>query len=77
MDNVKLSDIGLGQKVLVLSIEDSELELALMRLGLMSGDEVTISDQAPLGGPIALRVPGGKVAIRRSDARHINVRRIA
>jgi ferrous iron transport protein A len=77
MDNVKLSEVGLGQKALVLSIENPELELALMRLGLMSGDEVTVSDQAPLGGPIALRIPGGKVAIRRSDARKIKVRQIA
>lgn len=73
---MKLSEMRIGEQGEVLKIETPELEMALMRLGLVQGDRFTLSDAAPLGGPIALRIPGGKVALRKADARNITVRKL-
>jgi Fe2+ transport system protein FeoA len=73
---MKLSELRIGEKGEILEIETSELEMALMRLGLVQGDRFTVSDAAPMGGPIALRIPGGKLALRKADAGNITVRKI-
>jgi Fe2+ transport system protein FeoA len=52
------------------------LKLALFRMGLLEGDKVRMAEQAPMGGPLALRVRGGKVALRKADAQKVHVRRI-
>lgn len=73
---MKLSELRIGEEGEVLKIETAELEMALMRLGVVQGDRFKISDAAPMGGPIALRIPGGKVALRKADAGNITVRKI-
>lgn len=70
-----LSDLSLGDQGIVLEIEDAELQMALNRIGLLKGDDFIITEQAPLGGPIALKIKGGKVALRASDARKVKVRK--
>ena len=57
----------------VVSIGSEELRLQLLRLGLVEGDIVTVTNVAILRGPIALKVNGQKLAIRKSDARRIHI----
>lgn len=69
-----LSSLKSGDQGLVLRIVDPQLKLALLRIGLIEGDRFTVAELAPWGGPMALRVRGGKVALRKCDARHVQVK---
>ncbi|MFT6775890.1 MAG: ferrous iron transport protein A [Paracoccaceae bacterium] len=55
-----------------------EMERRLLELGFIEGAEVEILHQGPLGrDPIAVRVSGATVALRRRDAAAILAVRIA
>ena len=70
---MRLSKLQIGQKAKVTEIRSPELELALMKLGLLRGDEIRMNHQAPWNGPLALQVNGTQIALRRSDAEHIEI----
>jgi ferrous iron transport protein A len=53
------------------------LKLALLRIGLLEGDKITLTEKAPMGGPLAFRVHGGKIAMRRSDAARVQIKLLA
>lgn len=72
-----LAELKVGHEALVLSIQDPQLKLALLRIGLLEGDKVLLTEQAPLGGPMAFRVRGGKIAMRRSDAAKVQIKLLA
>jgi Fe2+ transport system protein FeoA len=42
-------------------------------LGLVPGTTVRLERRAPLGDPIEVAVRGSRLAMRRSEARHIKV----
>ncbi|MBK9451816.1 MAG: ferrous iron transport protein A [Bacteroidetes bacterium] len=62
---------------MVLRIDDPQLKLALLRIGLLEGDKLILTEQAPLGGPLAFKVRGGKIAMRRSDAARVQIKLLA
>jgi len=76
VDELTLAVLQGGEQGLVLRISDPQLKLALLRIGLVEGDKFTVAELAPWGGPMALRVRGGKVALRKTDARSVIVKRL-
>ena len=62
---------------MVLRIDDPQLKLALLRIGLLEGAKLILTEQAPLGGPLAFKVRGGKIAMRRSDAARVQIKLLA
>lgn len=74
---MKLSDLKKGNSGIVLNFESKELEVLLLKHGLVAGDTLLVSDIAPFGGPIAVEVRGQKVALRRRDAKMISMKQIA
>ena len=72
---MQLSELQKGQKGVVVSIEGQELELSLMRLGLLAGDAFEVSDIAPFKGPMAIKVNGTKLALRLIDASNVKIQR--
>ena len=69
-----LADLRVGQEAVVVAITDPGLRVSLLRMGLLEGDRVRLTEQAPMGGPMAFRVQGGKVAMRRSDAALVQIK---
>ncbi len=72
---MKLSDLEIGERGIVVSIDDPSLKLALLRIGLIQGDPFQVAQKAPFSGPVALRVRGGKVALRAADAQKVLIRK--
>jgi ferrous iron transport protein A len=72
-----LADLELGEEAVVWCVSDAQLKLALLRIGLMEGDSVRLTERAPMGGPLAFRVRGGKVAMRKADAARVKIKRPA
>lgn len=64
----KLSELSLGEKGIIVSLEDKELELKLMEMGFLQGEEVVVEQIAPLGDPISVMVAGYQVSLRISEA---------
>jgi ferrous iron transport protein A len=64
----KLSSLGVGQKAIIVSLEDEELVLKLMEMGFLPGEEVIVEQIAPLGDPISVMVAGYQVSLRISES---------
>ncbi len=67
----KLSDLCVGQKGIIASINDDELVLKLMEMGFLPGEQVVVEQIAPLGDPISVMVAGYQVSLRISEAEAI------
>lgn len=71
---MKLSNVKLGQRVKLLSLDCNKiLKQRLEDLGLTEGVNITVVRKAPLGDPIEIEVRGFCLAIRRSVADKILV----
>lgn len=66
-----LSDLTPGDMGEIMDIQSKELALALLRMGVSKGDRVTLTDIAPLGDPVAIKVNGTKLSLRKKDAASI------
>lgn len=72
----KLSELSVGQKGVIQSLEDEELVLKLMEMGFLQGEEVVVEQIAPLGDPISVMVAGYQVSLRINEAASIVVESI-
>ena len=70
---MRLSELKMGQRALITSFYSSELELKLMEMGCLPGEEVVVEQIAPLGDPISIKVAGYSLSLRKSEASEINV----
>ncbi len=68
----KLGQFKKGQKGMIVSVEpgtDPALSRRLLEMGLIEGGQVELVHEAPLSkDPIAVRVRGSLLALRRSEA---------
>jgi ferrous iron transport protein A len=73
---VKLGELEKGKRARIISIDPAagsgEICARLMEMGLLEGSLVEVVHEAPFGGdPIAVRVRGAMIALRRNEANHI------
>jgi ferrous iron transport protein A len=62
-----------GDKALIKQIDNPQMALKLMEMGCLPGVAVQMSHTAPLGDPICIHVSGYTLALRKSEARAIQV----
>lgn len=69
-----LDRLAIGQSATIsrLNGEPSRV-IRLMELGLMEGETLEMLGVAPLGDPIAIRVGGSRLAVRRHEAALIDI----
>lgn len=71
---MKLDQVPLRTAVTVATVSGPAAERRrLTELGLRHGARVEVLRRAPFGGPLALRVADGLLALRRSQAADIDV----
>jgi Fe2+ transport system protein FeoA len=70
-----LCDLDAGATAIIQDIPAGHDEhiTRLRELGLVPGTKVRLVRRAPLGDPIEVAVRGSRLAMRRSEARHIRV----
>ena len=76
INRLKLGELQCGERAIILLIAapDEKLARRLMEMGLLEGAEAELVHEAPLGGdPIAVRVRGTMLALRRAEANWIEV----
>ena len=69
----KLSEIKIGQTVVIHSFESDEIFLKLMEMGCVPGEKVTVDQVAPFKDPISISVAGYQLSLRLNEAEHIIV----
>ncbi len=70
---MRLSDLRSGERATITSFENSELELKLMEMGCIPGEQVVVEQIAPLGDPISIRIAGYSLSLRKNEANQIIV----
>ena len=70
---MKLSELKTGAKATIVEFESSELELKLMEMGCLPGEEIIVEQIAPLGDPISVRIAGYSLSLRKNEANQILV----
>jgi len=71
---MNLADTVVGTTVTIEGISgDGSFRRRLFELGMLPGTEVTVVGIAPLRDPMELRVRGGSLSIRRTEATQIVV----
>ena len=67
----KLSELRVGEKGFLSSIEDEFLEQHLLEMGVTPGQVIEVDRISPLSDPIAIVVANLLISIRLSDAKNI------
>jgi ferrous iron transport protein A len=70
---MRLSRLPAGTRAVIRSHEESDFELTLMEMGCVPGEPVWVEMIAPLGDPMAIRIAGYYLSIRKQDAEKILV----
>jgi ferrous iron transport protein A len=65
---MKLSELKSGEKGKIKAFQNSDLELKLMEMGCIPGEEVVVEQRAPLGDPISIRIAGYSLSLRLNEA---------
>lgn len=70
---MRLSEMKAGEKGRIQSFESEDLELKLMEMGCIPGEELVVEQIAPLGDPISIRIAGYSLSLRKNEAKYIIV----
>lgn len=68
---MKLSQLKQGQRARIEGFASSDLELKLMEMGCIPGEEIVVEQIAPLGDPISIRIAGYSLSLRLNEADQI------
>lgn len=63
-----LSQLKPGSKGIVKEFTDLEMSVKLMEMGCLPGEEILVERIAPLGDPIAIKVAGYQLSLRKQEA---------
>lgn len=71
---MRLDTLAKGRLARVKKIHPSEVAPRLMEMGILEGTSIEIVHEAPFGkDPIAVRARGTLIAVRRDEARNVEV----
>jgi len=68
--------VSKGAKARILAFDTSDVEMALINLGVIPGAKCRLTNVSPFGGPIAFDINGTKVAMRKQDAKRVWVQTV-
>lgn len=64
----KLSELKPGEAGVIQNFSDEEIKLKLMEMGCIPGETVLMERVAPLGDPMAIKVAGYQLSLRKNEA---------
>ncbi len=70
---MRLSEVNIGRKVKIVSIDENILTHKLMTLGFLENTTLTIIRKSPFGGSFYVRVENQYVALRKTELESIKV----
>ncbi len=64
----RLSELKIGVEGVIQQFDGHAPQLALMEMGCIPGEKVSVAAIAPLGDPIAVKVSGYTLSMRKKEA---------
>lgn len=75
---IKLSELTIGASAVVREFPKSGSAFVRLReMGVLAGTRITLIRTAPLGDPLEIKVRGYNLTLRKSEAEHVLVERLA
>lgn len=71
-----LTDLSIGEKAKVTQFLDQELSLLFYDLGLFEGEVLELSNIAPLGDPVCIKVRESLISVRKKEAKTIVIQKL-
>jgi ferrous iron transport protein A len=71
MQKIPLSSFKKHQKGIVVSIENNQVQVAFLEMGILPGVEIELTHIAPLGDPISININNYQLSLRKSEAAFI------
>ena len=68
-----LADLKISEKGIIKSFSDEALSIKLIEMGCLPGSEIQINFIAPFNGPIAIKVAGYHLSLRKEEAQSISL----
>lgn len=68
---IRLSDLPKGKKAVIKHHDQSDFQLTLMEMGCIPGEPIWIEMIAPMGDPMAIKIAGYHLSLRKKDAESI------
>ena len=68
-----LADLKISEKGIIKSFSDEALSIKLIEMGCLPGSEIQINFTAPFNGPIAIKVAGNHLSLRKEEAQSISL----
>lgn len=70
-----LDRLAIGQRAQIVQLNaPQEIRIRLMALGFVPGGSIRARLESPWGDPVAYEVCGAVIALRRADARQIEIK---
>jgi ferrous iron transport protein A len=69
-----IADMKIGEKGVICCFQDEDMSLKLLEMGCLPGTEVKMSNKAPFGGPVCIKVSGYALSLRKDEAATIIIR---
>ena len=63
-----IADLRIGERGIIVNFTDDGLSLKLLEMGCLPGTQVTMIHIAPFGDPIAVKVSGYVLSMRKEEA---------
>jgi Fe2+ transport system protein FeoA len=73
---MKLSELKRGEKGVIKGYSDEDLYLKLMEMGFIRGETVTVVETGYFEDPMAFKICGYIVSLRKSEASAIEIDKI-
>ena len=71
-----LTELKTGEKGIITNFNNQQLELQLTNMGCPLGSKIELYRKGTLGGLISIRTyDGNLLAIRKSEAMHLNIKK--
>ena len=68
-----MADLKVGEHAEIMGFTDELLSLKLLEMGCLPGTDVELTHLAPFGDPIAVKVSGYTLALRKDEAVTIQI----
>ena len=70
---MKLKDLKINQKAIIVNCQDKQLPLKLMEMGCVDGVEVILLNKAPLGTPLYFMMGDTRMALGKEIVNELEV----
>ncbi|MBP6386210.1 MAG: ferrous iron transport protein A [Pseudarcicella sp.] len=73
MGTKTIADLKKGENGIIVGFKDESLSVKLLEMGCLPGSEVILRHIAPFGDPIAIKISGYILSMRKIEAANIEI----